>query len=104
MELLVPRLALHHEAQFWGQVAGLFKPDRLSEGVAKATNMAAFMPFGMGPRMCMGYNFATTEIKIALSKILQRYSFTLSPGYVHSPFQFMTLRPQHGVQIILHSL
>ncbi|KAL6203062.1 hypothetical protein ACLB2K_026766 [Fragaria x ananassa] len=54
MELLVPPLALHHEAQFWGQVAGLFKPDRLSEGVAKATNdnMAAFMPFGMGPRMC----------------------------------------------------
>ncbi|XP_004309425.1 PREDICTED: secologanin synthase-like [Fragaria vesca subsp. vesca] len=106
MELLVPPLALHHEAQFWGQDAGLFKPDRFSEGVGKATNdnMAAFMPFGMGPRMCVGFNFATTEIKIALSMILQRYSFTLSPGYVHSPFQFMTLRPQHGVQIILQSL
>ncbi|KAL6195742.1 hypothetical protein ACLB2K_031360 [Fragaria x ananassa] len=100
MELLFPPLAIHHEAQFWGQVAGLFKPDRLSEGAAKATNdnMAAFMPFGMmGPRMCVGFNFATAEIKIALSMILQRHSFTPSPGYVHSPFQFMTLRPLHRV-------
>ncbi|XP_062011152.1 cytochrome P450 CYP749A22-like [Rosa rugosa] len=106
MELLVPPLALHHETQFWGQDVGLFKPERFSEGVAKATNdnMAAFMPFGMGPRMCVGFNFAATEAKIALSMILQRYSFTLSPGYVHSPCPFLTVRPQHGVQVILHSL
>ncbi|PRQ56633.1 putative 11-oxo-beta-amyrin 30-oxidase [Rosa chinensis] len=66
--------------------------------------MASFMPFGLGPRMCVGINFAVTEAKIALSMILQRYSFTLSPGYVHSPSQFVTIRPQHGVQVILQSL
>ncbi|KAK7822138.1 cytochrome p450 cyp749a22 [Quercus suber] len=36
--------------------------------------------------------------------ILQRYAFTLSPAYVHSPFQLLTIRPQHGVQVMLHSL
>ena len=106
VELLVPNLAIHHEPQFWGQDVKLFKPERFSEGVANATNnnMAAFLPFGMGPRTCVGFNFATIEAKIALSMILQRYSFTLSPAYVHSPFQFLTVRPQHGLQVILHSL
>ncbi|KAL6198870.1 hypothetical protein ACLB2K_028658 [Fragaria x ananassa] len=106
IDLVIPIVALHHDTQIWGQDAGLFKPDRFSEGVAKATkdNMAALIPFGMGPRACVGLNFATTETKIALSMILQRYTFTLSPGYVHSPLHFITLRPQNGVQVTLHSL
>ncbi|XP_061994531.1 cytochrome P450 CYP749A22-like isoform X1 [Rosa rugosa] len=106
VELIIPYLALHHEPESWGQDAQLFKPERFSEGVAKATNnnIATFLPFGMGPRICVGLNFATIEAKIALSMILQRYSFTLSPGYVHMPLKHMTLRPQHGVQVMLHSL
>ena len=84
----------------------LFKPERFSEGVAKATNnnIAAFFPFGVGPQSCVGLNFATIEANIALSMILQRYAFTLSPAYVHSPIQLLTLRPQHGLQVLLHSL
>ncbi|XP_062017528.1 cytochrome P450 CYP749A22-like [Rosa rugosa] len=106
IDLVIPTLALHHDPQIWGQDAELFKPERFSDGVAKATkdNMAAFIPFGMGPRICVGFNFATTETKIALSMILQRYAFTLSPGYVHAPLHFLTVRPQHGVQVMLHSL
>ncbi|KAB2633190.1 cytochrome P450 CYP749A22-like [Pyrus ussuriensis x Pyrus communis] len=79
---------------------------RFAEGVAKATdnNIGAFVPFGIGPRSCVGLNFAINEAKIALSMILQRYSFTLSPGYVHSPIQYVTVRPQHGVQVMLHPL
>ncbi|WRX16057.1 hypothetical protein QQP08_008544 [Theobroma cacao] len=36
--------------------------------------------------------------------ILQRYTFTLSPAYVHSPFTILKLQPQHGIQVMLHSL
>ncbi|VVA24176.1 Hypothetical predicted protein [Prunus dulcis] len=106
VELLISCLALHHEPEFWGEDVHLFKPHRFSEGVAKATNnnIAAFLPFGMGPRTCVGFNFATIEAKIALSMILQRYQFTLSPGYVHSPVDYLTIRPQHGVQVMLHKL
>ncbi|TQD83615.1 hypothetical protein C1H46_030853 [Malus baccata] len=106
VELFIPSLAIHHEPQLWGQDAHLFKPERFSEGIAKATenNIAAFLPFGLGPRNCVGMDYATTEAKIALSMILQRYPFTLSPGYVHSPVQYITVRPHHGVQVILHSL
>nr|XP_028951966.1 cytochrome P450 CYP749A22-like [Malus domestica] len=106
VELQIPNLAFHHDAQYWGQDVDLFKPERFSEGVAKATkdNIVAFLPFGMGPRTCVGFNFATIEVKIALTMILQRYSITLSPTYVHSPFHFLTVRPQHGVKVILHRL
>ena len=101
--LEIPTLAVHHDPQIWGDDAHLFKPERFSEGVAKATknNIAAFLPFGMGPRICVGFNFAIAEAKIALAMILQRYTFTLSPAYVHSPIQLLTTRPQYGLQVIL---
>ncbi|KAL6192905.1 hypothetical protein ACLB2K_033991 [Fragaria x ananassa] len=106
VELLVSVLTLHHEPQFWGPDVHLFKPERFLEGVAKATNnnIGTFMPFGLGSRTCVGLNFATTEAKIALSMILQRYSFTLSPAYIHSPCQSLLLRPQHGLQVLLQPL
>ncbi|KAF3964774.1 hypothetical protein CMV_010970 [Castanea mollissima] len=104
--LYIPTLAPHHDPKIWGEDVHLFKPERFSEGIAKATNnnIAAFFPFGIGPQTCVGLNFATTEAKITLSMILQRYAFTVSPAYVHSPFQLLTIRPQHGVQVMLHSL
>ncbi|KAK9003514.1 hypothetical protein V6N11_061073 [Hibiscus sabdariffa] len=106
INLHVQNIALHHDPHLWGDDANLFKPERFAEGIAKATNYnaAAYFPFGLGPRSCVGMAFATTEIKIALSMILQRYTFTLSPAYVHSPTPVITLRPQHGIQIILESL
>lgn len=106
MTLMIPTLAIHHDADIWGDDAQLFKPERFSEGVAKATrnNFAAFVPFAMGPRTCVGINFVTIEAKIALAMILQRYSFTLSPAHVHSPVNVMTLRPKHGIRVMLSSL
>ncbi|KAL5569319.1 hypothetical protein UlMin_025894 [Ulmus minor] len=104
--VFIPTLAVHHDPQIWGEDVHLFKPERFSEGVAKATknNIAAFLPFGLGPRNCVGFNFALNEAKIALAMILQRYTFTLSPAYVHSPVQVLTNRPQFGVQVRLHSV
>ncbi|KAL5854171.1 hypothetical protein ACOSQ4_003973 [Xanthoceras sorbifolium] len=106
MQFYIPIHALHHDPQLWGEDTHLFKPERFAEGVAKATNnnIASFLAFSLGPRSCVGYNFATTEVKIALSMILQRYKITLSPAYVHAPVQLLTIRPAHGLQIILHPI
>ncbi|KAG5603607.1 hypothetical protein H5410_025099 [Solanum commersonii] len=100
------KLYVHHDRKIWGEDVHVFKPDRFAEGVVKATNNnpVAFLPFGYGPRTCLGLNFAMIEAKITLSMILQRYMFTISPTYVHSPVQFYMLRPQHGVKIILHKI
>ncbi|XP_042018526.1 cytochrome P450 CYP749A22-like [Salvia splendens] len=106
MEFHIPPLALHRNQEIWGIDAHLFKPERFAEGVAAATknNPMAFLPFGYGPRTCVGLNFASNETKIALSMILQRYSFTLSKNYSHFPISIITTRPQCGVHIILQPL
>ncbi|KAG5237059.1 cytochrome P450 [Salix suchowensis] len=106
MNLYIANVALQHDPETWGDDVHLFKPERFSGGVAKATNNnpASFFPFGIGPRTCVGLNFATAEAKITLSMILQKYFFTLSPTYIHSPYEAVTLRPRNGVQVILHSL
>ncbi|KAK9937701.1 hypothetical protein M0R45_014473 [Rubus argutus] len=71
------------------------------EGVSKATkNRLLFFPFGAGPRICIGQNFAMTEAKLALSLILQHFTFELSPSYTHAPSALMN-RPQYGVPILL---
>ncbi|EOY01608.1 Cytochrome P450 [Theobroma cacao] len=106
LHLVVPIMALHHDPQLWGDDVNLFKPERFAEGIANATkhNAAAYVPFGLGPRSCVGMSFAITETKIALSMILQRYTISLSPAYSHSPYYLPLLQPQHGIQVILHSL
>ncbi|KAF6144943.1 hypothetical protein GIB67_000039 [Kingdonia uniflora] len=104
IELVILCLVTHNDPEIWGEDAHLFKPDRFAEGITKAAkNTMAYLPFGLGPRTCVGPNFAMIEVKLALSMILQRYTFTLSQTYVHSPVR-LTTHPQHGVQIILHAL
>lgn len=106
LQLTIPTVAVHHDKAFWGEDVHEFKPERFSDGVSKAMerNSAGYLPFGLGPRNCVGMNFAMNEAKIAMSMILQKYSFTLSPGYAHMPIQLLTTCPQQGLHLILHSI
>ncbi|XVE74384.1 hypothetical protein DITRI_Ditri12bG0012600 [Diplodiscus trichospermus] len=106
MQLLVPIMALQHDPELWGDDVNHFKPERFAEGIANATkyNAAAYIPFALGPRSCVGMSFAMTETKIALSMILQRYTISLSPTYTHAPFVLIMVQPQHGIQVMFHSL
>ncbi|KAL8531551.1 hypothetical protein ACS0TY_008229 [Phlomoides rotata] len=91
----------------YGDETLTFSIQRFAQGLAKATDnntMMSFLGFGFGQRTCVGFNFAINEAKIALSIILQRYKFTLSPNYLHSLFIVLTVLPQHGVQILLQQL
>lgn len=62
----------------------------------------AYVPFSAGPRMCIGYNFAMTALKISLSMILQRFRLTVMPGARIDRNVQVSMRPKHGMPMTLH--
>ncbi|KAH6756638.1 Cytochrome P450 superfamily protein [Perilla frutescens var. hirtella] len=104
-ELLIPILAVHHDPALWCHDPHDFNPARFAKGVAHAANHPmAFMPFGLGARRCVGQNLAILQAKLAISMLLQRFSFDLAPTYQHAPSVLMLLHPQHGAPIVFTKL
>ncbi|KAF2577911.1 hypothetical protein F2Q68_00003390 [Brassica cretica] len=105
VKVYMPTALIHRDPELWGEDAREFKPERFREGISKATkNQVCYLPFGWGLRICIGQNFSLLEAKMAMSLILRKFSFELSPSYVHSPQIVMTTRPQFGAHLILHKL
>ncbi|CAI0474448.1 unnamed protein product [Linum tenue] len=101
--LSIPIVKIHRSKEMWGDDANEFKPMRFVNGVSMAaTHPNAFLPFGMGPRVCIGQNFAMMEAKSVLALLLQRFSFTLSPDYKHTPTNNLTLQPQYGLPVFVN--
>lgn len=96
---------MHHDPKIWGDDVKEFRPDRFSQGISRATEARlSFIPFGAGPRVCVGQNYSMIEAKLVITMMLQRFSFELSPFYRHATFPILTLQLQHGAPIILHKL
>lgn len=92
--VMLPIYALHRHRLLWDD-PDRFDPDRFAPGVDR--DRFAFLPFGGGPRICIGANFALQEAAIILGTLLARFRFETVPGRVPYPRMILTLRPQGGV-------
>ncbi|KAK9113160.1 hypothetical protein Scep_020679 [Stephania cephalantha] len=97
-QLYLAMTAVHHDKDIWGEDADMFNPHRFSD--TKSRSLGSYFPFGLGPRICVGQNLGLVEAKLVLAMIVRRFSFVVSPSYVHSPMQFLTLQPQYGAQVL----
>jgi cytochrome P450 len=86
----------------WYDEAEEFRPERWDNDLARRLPRGAYFPFGDGPRICIGYQFAMMEAVLILATIAQHYRLELAPGYVLQLMPSVTLRPRHGVQMVVH--
>ncbi|CAM8977043.1 unnamed protein product [Rhodiola kirilowii] len=96
---------LHRDPDYWGSDANEFNPERFVNGHSEASKHPfAYLPFGSGPRVCLGMNFAMLELKIVLSLLILNFHFSASPEYKHSPICRMVLVPGNGIRLIARSV
>lgn len=100
MIVLSPYLTHRHPA-FW-QDPETFDPERFTPERSASRAHYAYFPFGGGPRMCIGSNFALMEAQLVLATIAQHYQLHLVPGHSVEPEALLSLRPRHGLPMTLH--
>lgn len=98
-------VTLHTDPENWGPDALKFNPERFKNGITGACKLPhLYMPFGVGPRVCLGQNLAMVELKILISLILSNFSFSLSPNYKHSAALRLLIEPENGVNLLVKKL
>jgi cytochrome P450 len=92
--------ALHRDPRFFDDPER-FDPERFAAGWEERIPRYAFLPFGGGPRVCIGNGFAMMETRLILAAVAQRCHLSLEPGQEITPVQLVTVRPKHGIRMRL---
>ena len=93
--LFLPIWALHRHELLWDGPQA-FRPDRFAHDSGEVRDKYQYLPFGAGPRVCVGADFAMMQAQIILSTIVQHFRF--APGLPDPhPVMMMTVRPEPGV-------
>ncbi|KAF7586460.1 hypothetical protein BBP40_008820 [Aspergillus hancockii] len=94
--VIIPALHhIHNNPGLWDN-PNKFNPDRWDTEEVKNRHKAAYIPFAMGPRMCIGFNFALQEIKVFLPKLIYRYKFAQEgDGHIEYDPMFQLIRPNN---------
>jgi cytochrome P450 len=93
--LFVSPYVTHRLAPLWPDPER-FDPERFDPAVASTRGRFTYLPFGGGPRKCIGDVFALTEMQIVLALIVQRFDLVAAPGVAVVPSAMATLRPRQG--------
>ena len=97
--LAVPWL-LHRHEKLW-EAPHAFRPERFLGEAARQRPRFAYLPFGVGPRICAGAAFGMAEVTVFVALLFRRFRFTLAPGFVPRPNCRLALRPKGGMQVMI---
>ena len=89
---------LHRNPKYWQQ-PDEFIPERFEGKNNPLNNSEAYYPFGGGPRMCIGFYFATMEITIVLAQLLYHFDFELDMTHKVEFEPLVTLKPKNGIKL-----
>ena len=87
---------MHRHPGFWASPEE-YRPERFLPAEAAERPSHLYLPFGGGPRICLGQAFALTEATLVLATVLPRVRLHPVPGHVVEPEALVTLRPRHGL-------
>src|SRR5580692_2373421 len=105
-DLVIPRgstvivhvYGAHHAPRYW-QNPETFDTERFTKANDKLRTPFTYLPFGAGPRGCIGGNYAMLQILMILSDLLRKYDFQLVPGQAIEARPMVILRPKHGIRM-----
>lgn len=97
--VMVFSYGIQRDAKYWPEPER-FNPNRFLTPDPSRPRFA-YLPFGGGPRGCIGNIFAMMEGQVILASVLQRFALRVKPGYTPQPWALFTLKPRHGMPVIL---
>ena len=98
--VFMPQWTIHRDPR-WFDDPESFVPERWETGLQERLPRYAYFPFGGGPRICIGNNFALMEASLLLATIARQFRLELTPDAVVTPLPTMTLRPAQGVKVVV---
>lgn len=99
-KVLINIYGMHHHPDYWNKPFD-FNPDRFEVSPEQERSPFVYLPFGSGPRLCIGSNFAMMIMQVVVSRLSGHFEMELRPGYTATIETNITLRPKEGVQLIL---
>jgi len=94
--------AIHRRPDFWTDPQA-FRPERFSPENETGRHRFSYIPFGGGPRLCIGSHFAAVEAHLIMAMVTQRYQLELAPEADVQVDALVTLRPRSGMPMLLRS-
>ena len=98
--IMISPYTLHRRADSF-PAPGRFAPERFAPGAEERLPHHAYLPFGDGPRICVGKHFALMEGHLILATLVQHVTFELVARQHIEPEPLVTLRPRHGIKVIV---
>ena len=101
--VIVATWCVHRHEKLWDETSG-FDPDRFAPEKVKARHRCAYLPFGAGPRVCIGSNFAMIEMVVILATLVRGFRFKPAPGHQVILASHLTLRAKNGLPLAIEAL